>query len=186
MKYVALTWYDPAANQPKPLTSNLWLWIGLGVAALGLLGVIFIPTRLKKKTAKSVNSEPVAPPPAKLEPESFVAVKTYGSLIKLDRDNTPSAEKPLLLVKEITLIGKDPQLANIVLSDEALEPLHAEIHAFSDGRTRLTDFHTIAGTYVNFKAVDTKGIEIHHGDILHFGRLSYRFNSPTRVTSPKN
>ena len=186
MKYVALTWYDPAANQPKPLTSNLWLWIGLGVAALGLLGVIFIPSRLKKKTAKSVNSEPVAPPPAKLEPESFVAVKTYGSLIKLDRDNTPSAEKPLLLVKEITLIGKDPQLANIVLTDEALEPLHAEIHAFSDGRTRLTDFHTIAGTYVNFKAVDTKGIEIHHGDILHFGRLSYRFNSPTRVTSPRN
>jgi len=185
MKYVALTWYDPAANQPKPLTSNLWLWIGLGVAALGLLGVIFIPSRLKKKTAKSVNAEP-AVPPAKLEPESFVAVKTYGSLIKLDRDNTPSAEKPLLLVKEITLIGKDPQLANIVLSDEALEPLHAEIHAFSDGRTRLTDFHTIAGTYVNFKAVDTKGIEIHHGDILHFGRLSYRFNSPTRVTSPKN
>jgi len=186
MKYVALTWYDPAANQPKPLTSNLWLWIGLGVAAFGLLGVIFIPSRLKKKTAKSVNAEPAVPPPAKLEPESFVAVKTYGSLIKLDRDNTPSAEKPLLLVKEITLIGKDPQLANIVLTDEALEPLHAEIHAFPDGRTRLTDFHTIAGTYVNFKAVDTKGVEIHHGDILHFGRLSYRFNSPTRVTSPKN
>jgi len=185
MKTIELTWFDPAANQPKPLTSNVWLWIGLGVVALCLLAVIFVPTKLRKKSTNPESAEPAAPA-AKLEPESHVPVKTYGSLIKLDRDNTPSAEKPLLLVKEITLIGKDPQLANIVLSDEALEPLHAEIHAFSDGRTRLTDFHTIAGTYVNFKAVDTKGIEIHHGDILHFGRLSYRFNSPTRVTSPKN
>ena len=185
MKYLELIWDDLATNQPKPLMSNPWLWIGLGVVALGLLAVIFIPTRLKKRMVKPVDSEPAAPT-VKAEPESFVPVKTYGSLIKLDRDNTPSAEKPLLLVREVTLIGKDPQLANLVLSDEALEPLHAEIHAFSDGRTRLTDFHTIAGTYVNFKAVDTKGVEIHHGDILHFGRLSYRFNSPTRVTSPKS
>ena len=185
MKYVALTWFDPAANEPKPLTSSLWLWIGLGVAALGLLAVIFIPNRLRRKPANAAATDP-AVLSAKPEPESYVAVKTYGSLIKLDRDNTPSAEKPLLLIKEITLIGKDPQLANLVLNEEALEPLHAEIHAFPDGRTRLTDFHTVAGTYVNFKAIDTKGVEIHHGDILHFGRLSYRFNSPTRVISPKN
>ena len=185
MEYVELTWLDPTADQPKPLVSNPWLWIGLGVAALGLLGVIFLPSRLKKKSVKTTDAEPAAPT-IRIEPESYVPVKTFGSLIKLDRDNTPSAEKPLLLIKEITLIGKDPQLANLVLSDEALEPLHAEIHAFSDGRTRLTDFRTTAGTYVNFKAVDTKGVEIQHGDILHFGRLSYRFNSPSRVTSPKN
>jgi len=184
MKYIELTWSDLAANQPKPLVSNPWLWLGLGLAALGLLAIIIIPTRLKKRTAKTDSAEPTAPP-TRVEPESFVPMKTFGSLIKLDRDNTPCAEKPLLLLKEVTLIGKDPQLANLVLSDEALEPLHAEIHAFPDGRTRLTDFHTIAGTYVNFKAVDTKGVEIHHGDILHFGRLSYRFNSPSRVTSPK-
>ena len=185
MKYIELTWFDPTADQPKPLSSKPWLWIGLGMAALGLLGVIILPTRLKKKPVKSDNGEPAAPA-VRVEPESYVLVKTYGSLIKLDRDNTPCAEKPVLLTKEVTLIGKDPQLANLVLSDEALEPLHAEIHAFPDGRTRLTDFHTIAGTYVNFKAIDTKGIEIHHGDILHFGRLSYRFNSPSRVTSSKN
>ena len=185
MKTIELTWLDPTADEPKPLVSNPWLWIGLGVAALGLLGVIFLPSRLKKKSVKTTDAEPAAPT-VRIEPESYVPVKTFGSLIKLDRDNTPSAEKPLLLIKEITLIGKDPQLANLVLSDEALEPLHAEIHAFPDGRTRLTDFHSIAGTYVNFKAVDTKGVEIQHGDILHFGRLSYRFNSPSRVTSPKN
>ena len=185
LETIELTWTDLAANQQNSLLSNPWLWVGLGLAAIVLLGLIFVPNYLKKKTAKPEASE-MAEPATSLEPESFVPVKTFGSLIKLDRDNTPCAEKPVLLVKEITLIGKDPQLANVVLNDEALEPLHAEIHTFPDGRTRLTDFHTIAGTYVNFKAVDTKGVEIHHGDILHFGRISFRFNSPTRITSPKN
>ncbi len=186
MKYIELTWVDIKADEPKSLASSLWLWLGLGLAALGLLAVIILPTRLKKKTAKPAAAEPAAAPTPRVAPESYVPVKTYGSLIRLDRDNTPSAEKPLLLVREVTLIGKDPQLANLVLNDDALEALHAEIHAFPDGSTRLTDFHTIAGTCVNFEAVDTKGVEIHHGDILHFGRLSYRFNSPNRVTSSKN
>lgn len=185
VKNIALTWLDPAANQPKSLISSPWLWAGLGLVALSLLAVIFVPTYLKRKSTRQTPGEPSQPTP-RLETEPSIPSRTYGSLIKLDRDNTPSAEKPLLLLKDITLIGKDPQLANLVLNDDALEPLHAEIHTFADGRIRLTDFHTIAGTYVNFKAVDTKGVEIHHGDILHFGRLSFRFNSPSRVTSPKN
>lgn len=181
MKTLSLTWADSKANRQKTLLSSPWLWTGLSVVALGLLGVILLPPYLKNKTKKAENAQPAKP-----EPESSMPLKTFGSLIKLDRDNTPCAEKPLLLTNEISLIGKDPQMANLVLSDEALEPVHAVIHAFPDGRTRLTDFNTTAGTYVNFKAVDTKGVQIHHGDILHFGRLAFRFNSPNRITSPKN
>ena len=181
IKTLSLIWGDSEANRQKTFLSSPWLWTGLSVVALGLLGVILLPPYLKNKTKKAGNAQPAKP-----EPESSMPLKTFGSLIKLDRDNTPCAEKPLLLTNEISLIGKDPQLANLVLSDEALEPVHAEIHAFPDGRTRLTDFNTTAGTYVNFKAVDTKGIQIHHGDILHFGRLAFRFNSPNRITSPKN
>lgn len=181
MRTLSLIWGDSEANRQKTLLSSPWLWTGLSVVALGLLGMILLPPYLKNKTKKAENAQPAKP-----EPESSMPLKTFGSLIKLDRDNTPCAEKPLLLTNEISLIGKDPQMANLVLSDEALEPVHAEIHAFPDGRTRLTDFNTTAGTYVNFKAVDTKGIQIHHGDILHFGRLAFRFNSPNRITSPKN
>lgn len=181
IKTLSLIWGDSEANRQKTFLSSPWLWTGLSVVALGLLGVILLPPYLKNKTKKAGNAQPAKP-----EPESSMPLKTFGSLIKLDRDNTPCAEKPLLLTNEISLIGKDPQMANLVLSDEALEPVHAEIHVFPDGRTRLTDFNTTAGTYVNFKAVDTKGVQIHHGDILHFGRLAFRFNSPNRITSPKN
>ena len=155
----------------QALDGRWWWVIDTTITALGG----------KNKTKKAGNAQPAKP-----EPESSMPLKTFGSLIKLDRDNTPCAEKPLLLTNEISLIGKDPQMANLVLSDEALEPVHAEIHVFPDGRTRLTAFNTTAGTYVNFKAVDTKGVQIHHGDILHFGRLAFRFNSPNRITSPKN
>mgnify|MGYP001357098977 FL=1 len=181
IKTLSLIWGDSEANRQKTFLSSPWLWTGLSVVALGLLGMILLPPYLKNKTKKVENAQPAKP-----EPESSMPLKTFGSLIKLDRDNTPCAEKPLLLTNEISLIGKDPQMANLVLSDEALEPVHAEIHVFPDGRTRLTDFNTTAGTYVNFKAVDTKGVQIHHGDILHFGRLAFRFNSPNRITSPKN
>ncbi len=186
VKNLTLSWSDLSTNQPKSLITNPWLWAGLGLVMLSLIALIFVPGYLKKKADQTSSTTP-SESAAKIEIENSnsIPVKTFGSLIKLDRDNTPSAEKPLLLIREVTLIGKDPQLANLTLSDQALEPLHAEIHAFPDGRIRLTDFHTIAGTYVNYKAVDTKGVEIHHGDILHFGRLAYRFNSPSRVVSPK-
>ena len=105
----------------------------------------------------------------------------YGSLIKLDQDNTPSAVKPFLLTKKVVYIGRDPKLADLVLDDPAIEPLHAELKLFDDGRATLTDFKTTAGTYRNFKALTSNAVDLQHGDILHFGTQMYRFHSVTRT-----
>ncbi|NLZ26707.1 MAG: FHA domain-containing protein [Chloroflexi bacterium] len=105
----------------------------------------------------------------------------YGSLIKLDNDNTPSAVKPFLLTKKVVYIGRDSKLADLVLDDPAIEPLHAELKLFEDGRATLTDFKTTAGTYRNFKALTSKAVDLQHGDILHFATLMYRFHSITRT-----
>lgn len=108
----------------------------------------------------------------------------FGSLHKLDKDSTPSAVKPFLLTKKVIYIGRDPKLADLVLDDPAIEPLHAELQLFDDGRATLTDFKTTAGTYRNFKALSGTAIELQHGDILHFGTVMYRFHSVTRTSSP--
>ena len=105
----------------------------------------------------------------------------FGSLIRLDPDQTPSAEKPHLLTEEITLIGRDPSVANLVLDDPTIEALHAEIHFYPDGRIRLTDFNSTSGSYVNFKAVGSQGANLQHADLVHFGTLLFRFNSASRT-----
>jgi hypothetical protein len=110
----------------------------------------------------------------------------FGSLHKLDQDSTPSAVKPFLLIKKVIYIGRDPKLADLVLDDPAIEPLHAELQLFDDGRATLTDFKTTAGTYRNFKPITTNAVELQHGDILHFGTQMYRFHSVTRTSTLTN
>lgn len=107
----------------------------------------------------------------------------YGSLHKLDNDNTPSAVKPFLMTKKVIYIGRDPKLADLVLDDPAIEALHAELQFSDDGQATLTDFRSTAGTYRNYKAVILRATPIQHGDILHFGTQMYRFHSSTRTRS---
>ena len=127
--------------------------------------------------AKSAETESIATYPELSLPPTH----HFGSLIKLDQDNTPSAVKPFLLTKKVVYIGRDPKLADLVLDDPAIEPLHAELKLFDDGRATLTDFKTTAGTYRNFKALTNNAVDLQHGDILHFGTQMYRFHSVTRT-----
>jgi len=126
--------------------------------------------------ARETSSEKAYIPKAIVQP-----LMKFGSLIRLDPDQTPSAEKPHLLTEEITLIGRDPSVANLVLDDPSIEALHAEIHFYPDGRIRLTDFNSTSGSYVNFKAVGSHGANLQHADLVHFGTLLFRFNSASRT-----
>lgn len=134
------------------------------------------PNGKKEKEGKDNGSEKAYIPKAVIQP-----LMKYGSLTRLDPDQTPSAEKPHLLTEAITLIGRDPSVANLVLDDPTIEPLHAEIHFYPDGRIRLTDFNSTSGSYVNFKAVGSQGANLQHADLIHFGTLLFRFNSASRT-----
>lgn len=184
---LALNVLKPVSNLSGSWFSRPWLWLGLLALAGAIAYLIFrkpFPKRLvgegsdegEQKVEKVVEKAPLSSP---------IPEKTYGNLTRLDPDQTPSAEKPHLLTKEIILIGQDPSLANLVLDNPTIEPLHAEIHFFADGRIRLTDFNTTSGTYVNFKPVGTHGAPLQHADLIHFGTLLFRFNSATRTqTAP--
>jgi len=134
------------------------------------------PNGKKENEAKNNSPEKAYIPKAIVQP-----LMKFGSLTRLDPDQTPSAEKPHLLTKEITLIGRDPSVANLVLDDPSIEALHAEIHFYPDGRIRLTDFNSTSGSYVNFKAVGSHGSNLQHADLIHFGTLLFRFNSTSRT-----
>lgn len=185
-KTIILDVFQPESPYSDAWYAKPWLWLGLvAVAALIALLIFRKPGKKPESTkpdSKSSESKEELPEQALASP-TFVTIKSFGSLMKLDPDQTPSAEKPHLLVKEITLIGRDASLANLVLDEPSLEPLHAEIHFFPDGRIRLTDFNTTSGTYVNFKPVTAHGTSLQHADLVHFGSLLFRFNSSTRTQS---
>lgn len=153
---------------------NTWVLAGVGLGVLAFLGLVLLPG-LRKAFARPVAPAPLSTPP------SPIPVKSLASLVRLDPDLLPAAEKPILIQEELTLIGNDPALANLLLVDASLEPLHAQLRIEADGTARLTDFNTRAGTQVNFVPVDTRGSALSHGDIIHFGKLGYRFSSSTRT-----
>ncbi len=180
---VVLDLFQPEKGVNEDWFTSPWIWFAL-LALGGLIAFLVFRKPLPKKKApeKTGDEEPEA---EKSVERTSVAtpllVKSYGSLIRLDPDQTPSAEKPYLLTEAITLIGRDPGLANLVLDLPSIEPLHAEIHFFPDGRIRLTDFNSTSGSYVNFKPVGTHGVSLQHADLVHFGGLLFRFNSATRT-----
>lgn len=182
---IALDVLKPESSLKGTWYTRPWLWLGL----LALAGVVAFlvfrkPFPKRKPTEEHDKDEPKAEKIAEKAPlTSPVLEKTFGNLTGLDPDQTPSAQKPHLLAKEIILIGRDPSLANLVLDNPSIEPLHAEIHFFADGRIRLTDFNSTSGTYVNFKPVGTHGTSLQHADLIHFGSLLFRFNSATRTQS---
>jgi len=182
---IALDVLKPESNLNRTWYSSPWLWIGLlSLAGLVAFLVFRKPFPKRKTTEESEKGEPKTEKVAEKAPLSTpVPEKAFGNLTRLDPDQTPSAEKPHLLSKEVVLIGSDPTLANLVLDNPSIEPLHAEIHFFADGRIRLTDFNSTSGTYVNFKPVGTHGTPLQHADLLHFGTLLFRFNSATRTQS---
>ncbi len=151
-----------------------------------LLGKLLSKKPAVKKVPQEAESKQ-REAPTQTSPElSLPPARHFGSLLKLDQDSTPSAVRPFLLTKSSVYIGRDPKLVDLVLDDPAIDPLHAELQLFDDGRATLTDFKTIAGTYRNYKAITANATPLQHGDILHFGTIMYRFHSATRTSSPTN
>jgi predicted component of type VI protein secretion system len=64
----------------------------------------------------------------------------------------------------------------MVLNDPSVDPLHARLIRQDDGAFRLSDEGSVAGTWVNYILVSPDGASLEHGDLLHIGRVTFRFS----------
>lgn len=166
-----ITWDETEIIQAS--RGRLWPLITVG----SVLGVFVIIALLVKPWRKRDKAKPTNNEIAARESLILPAAKDFlATFSRMEDNHTPSAEKPHEITKEITLIGKDPSLAQWVIEDEALEPLHAELRILPDGQSRITDFNTISGTWVNFEKVSPRGVELKKGDLVKLGNHLYRFN----------
>ncbi len=71
-------------------------------------------------------------------------------------------------------LGSDPARAVLHLDDPSVSPLHARLRREADGY-RLLDAGSVAGTWVNYEPVPPEGIRLQSGDLIHLGRVAFRF-----------
>jgi hypothetical protein len=106
----------------------------------------------------------------------------------LDPLDTLTSNDPLnripLTKQEIT-IGRDPMQATIVMDDPSIDDLHARLHPTQNGRFLILDEGTLAGTWVNYEPVASKGTVLKHGDIIHIGRISLCITYSDSIHIPK-
>jgi len=96
-------------------------------------------------------------------------------LVRLTSDLQPfPGSDPIALPAPEMTFGADPTQATNVLGDACIAPLHARIRR--NGKDfLLSDNNSVAGTWVNYEPISQDGHTLAHGDVVNFGKLTYRF-----------
>jgi hypothetical protein len=105
-----------------------------------------------------------------------VVMNAPALLTRLTNGGEPASAVPIPLDEKDMTFGTDPVQSKRVLDDPSIAPLHARIKRMEDGSFIIYDHGSIAGTWVNFEPITREGRRLAHGDRIHFGQLSYRFD----------
>jgi len=181
------------------------------VAGSVLLLVLLLGGRLRPRAVNAprrarLRSDPVTQPiPVRVEPparhfpnwanrlqwpQRHIAPKAFAFLSCISEsegETTPIAPAtPIPITSNEITLGSDPNQATLVLNEPSVEPLHARILRKEDGSFRLADEGSIAGTWVNYTPVSHEGTNLEHGDLVHIGRVGFRFtlSQPTQLRKP--
>jgi hypothetical protein len=172
--------------------------LGALVAGSILLLVLLLGGRLRPRipgTSKPSRrkSDPVTQPvPVKSEasakrlsgwvnrihwPQRNIPPTAYAFLSRITDTDSQATTTPIPLITDEITLGSDPNLATLVLNDPSIEGLHARLLHKEDGSFRLNDEGSIAGTWVNYTPISREGATLEHGDLVHIGRLGFRFTT---------
>lgn len=92
---------------------------------------------------------------------------------------------PISITTGELMLGSSPAHATVILDDPSIENLHACLR-HEENTFRLLDQGSAAGTWVNYLPVSQSGVLLTHGDIVHIGRMKFRFTlrKPVQVRKP--
>jgi hypothetical protein len=107
-------------------------------------------------------------------------------MVPLSDSNQEGSNPPIAITSERVTFGRDDGQADQVIEDDSVESLHARLQRESKGVFRLSDEGSIAGTWVNYSPVPKEGTILEQGDLIHLGRVGFRFimRDPHRVRKP--
>jgi hypothetical protein len=108
-------------------------------------------------------------------PQRHTAPKALAFLNFIPEGEDQSTAPPLPITTDEVTLGSDPSQATLVMKDPSVEALHARLIRVEDGSFRLADQGSVAGTWVNYTPVSSEGARLEHGDLVHIGRMGFRF-----------
>jgi len=155
---------------------NIVKYMILSITALFITGVIIyflIQAKKKAKTRKD-NHLPGKISSLKNSPQIFDQANS-GILTWMDKDNHPKDVKPIFIQQTSQLIGRDPQKSDIIIEDRSVEMIHAKIEFDPKQGFHLSDLGSVAGTWVNYAPVSQYGVTLENLDLIHIGRVAFRF-----------
>ena len=177
----------------------------LGILLRGRTNIVLFP---KRRRARQRFEDPLTQPvPVTMEPPTSATKKSKTQprkkieiapkpariadapayLTRLTNGGEPASGVPIPLLEKDMTFGTDPVQSKHVLDDPSISPLHARIKQTEDGHFIIYDHGSIAGTWVNYEPITRDGLRLAHGDRIHFGQLSYRFDlsQPPADSEPK-
>lgn len=207
---VQITIDIPAQNRWLFLNRNMPVLAGMIALLAGalLLLVLIWGGRLRPYTQRSRaanarrKSDPVTQPvPVRNEPaarrlpswvnrlqwpQRHVAPKAYAFLARISEGDSLTTNTPIPITSEEVTLGSDPNQAILVLADPSVDALHARLLRTPEGAFRLADEGSVAGTWINYTPVSQGGSLLEHGDLVHIGRVGFRFSlrQPGPVRKP--
>jgi hypothetical protein len=185
----------PTGLAPALAQNAVWIAMAVILLAGGTLFIVLTAGLRKKKPKRRTSSrsrtDPLTQPVETVRetrPRSSRSQKNRMSpayLVRLRNDGQATTSPALSLTGEEVTFGNDPTKATFVIDDPAVSALHARLVQNPNGGFVLTDEKSPAGTWVNFEQI-TVPHTLKHGDIIHIGRMSYRFmlRTPPTNTGP--
>ena len=112
--------------------------------------------------------------PGKASVGPMLGGKIFASLVPLASSTEDLDQSSLSITNTRVSLGNDPSQADVVLHLADIAGLHADLF-FEHRAFWLRDLDSPAGTWVNYNRVGTEPVQIHAGDLIHFGETGFRF-----------
>ena len=115
------------------------------------------------------------------------AINAPARLVRLSEEGNPISQNPILIVRDEITIGSDPQQSMHTINEPSVNGIHTRLTRFGPDDYILADAGSIAGTWVNYAPASSKGVHLKHGDLIHIGRVAFRFelSSPNYIPKPR-
>jgi len=104
-------------------------------------------------------------------------------LVWMGKKSPPPDAAVIRIEKPVLTIGRDSTQCDVVLKLSSVEKLHSILTLSTGGEVTLANRSQKNGTWVNYAPLTSSGTVLHPNDIVHIGKVAYRFEvgTPSRI-----